>query len=106
MGWFLATVLTRFAGVCDARGKAERAIRYRDHAADLARAVEEHAWDGEWYLRACFDDGTPLGTAMASECRIDSIAQSWSVISGFGSQDRQRRVMPQWRRTWFTAATG
>ncbi len=93
MGWFLATVLTRFAGVCDARGEAERAIRYRDHAADLARAVEEHAWDGEWYLRAYFDDGTPLGTAMASECRIDSIAQSWSVISGFGSQDRQRRAM-------------
>jgi cyclic beta-1,2-glucan synthetase len=56
-------------------------------------AVEQHAWDGEWYRRAWFDDGTPLGSSQNEECRIDSIAQSWSVISGAGDPERRRRAM-------------
>jgi cyclic beta-1,2-glucan synthetase len=55
--------------------------------------VEEHGWDGEWYRRAYFDDGTPLGSSASEECRIDSIAQSWSVISGAGDPERQERAM-------------
>lgn len=93
MAWFLSTVLGRFAGVCDSRGEAERSTRYREHASAIVKAADEHAWDGDWYLRAFFDDGTPLGTAGGSECRIDSLAQSWSVISGGGAPDRQRRAM-------------
>ena len=57
------------------------------------RAVEEHGWDGAWYRRAFFDDGTPLGSASSEECRIDSIAQSWSVISGAGRPERQDQAM-------------
>ena len=53
-------------------------------ADDYVAAVEAHGWDGEWYRRAYFDDGTPLGSRESDECRIDSIAQSWSVISGAG----------------------
>ena len=93
MGWFLSSVLVQFAAVCDSRGEPERAVRYREHAESLVRAIEENGWDGDWYLRAFFDDGTPLGSAGSQECRIDSIAQSWSVISGGGDAERRRRAM-------------
>src|SRR5262249_20702579 len=59
----------------------------------LRRAVEEHAWDGAWYLRAFYDDGTPLGSARGGECQIDSIAQTWAVISGGAADSRGRRAM-------------
>jgi cyclic beta-1,2-glucan synthetase len=59
-----------------------RGNRYRKHLENLRKALEEKAWDGDWYRRAYFDDGTPLGSARNEECRIDSIVQSWSVISG------------------------
>jgi cyclic beta-1,2-glucan synthetase len=59
----------------------------------LRRALERHGWDGDWYRRAFFDDGTPLGSAVNSECRIDSIAQSWSVISGAGNPPHGVRAM-------------
>ena len=58
-------------------------MRYRERASRLAQAIEQ-AWDGDWYRRAYFDDGTPLGSAQNEECRIDSIAQSWAVLSGTG----------------------
>ena len=63
------------------------------HAAELRAAVEREAWDGKWYRRAFFDDGTPLGTAAARECRIDSIAQSWSVLSGIAPRDRAKKAL-------------
>ena len=81
LGFFLHDVLAAFAPLCDARGDAERAERYRREAARLA-AMLERTWDGEWYRRGYYDDGSPLGSTQNEECRIDSIAQSWAVLSG------------------------
>jgi cyclic beta-1,2-glucan synthetase len=79
--------------VADEREESERAIRWREHAAQLKAAVEAEGWDGAWYRRAYFDDGTPLGSAANVECRIDSIAQSWGVISGAAGAERAQRAM-------------
>ena len=84
LGWFLYTVLNRFIPICLAREDVERAERYKKTAEELLSAIEGHGWDGGWYRRAFFDDGTPLGSESNAECRIDSISQSWSVISGGG----------------------
>jgi cyclic beta-1,2-glucan synthetase len=92
LGWFLASLLEPFASISEQRGDAQQASTYRAHAARLKAALEA-AWDGEWYRRAYFDDGTPLGSKQNIECRIDSIAQSWSVISGQGDRARSRRAM-------------
>jgi cyclic beta-1,2-glucan synthetase len=92
LGWFLTSILRPFADLVEARGDAARAATYREHATALASAIEQ-AWDGEWYRRAYFDDGTPLGSRENTECRIDAIAQSWSVISGVGDPDRARAAM-------------
>jgi cyclic beta-1,2-glucan synthetase len=91
--WFLLTCLHRFAELADTRGDAAWASTCREQAAKLRAAIEEHAWDGAWYRRAYFDDGTPLGSAQNDECRIDSIAQSWSVISGATEPARARQAM-------------
>jgi len=93
LGWFLIEVLQQILPHCDRRGDGLRATRYRSHLTDLKAALEQHAWDGDWYLRAFFDDGTPLGSHSSDECRIDSISQSWSVISGAGDKAHQRRAM-------------
>src|SRR6202034_719599 len=82
-----------FAKVADARGERERAERWRVHVSLLKAALEREGWDGEWYRRAYFDDGTPLGSAQNDECRIDSIAQSWGVISGAAEPGRAARAM-------------
>ena len=81
LGWLLLHTLERFAALADGRDD-ERAERWREHAGGLQHALERDAWDGEWYRRATFDDGTWLGTAAGEECRIDAIAQSWAVLSG------------------------
>jgi cyclic beta-1,2-glucan synthetase len=81
LGFFLHAVLSDFAPLCATRGEAVRAGRYRAEAARLASALER-TWDGEWYRRGYYDDGTPLGSAQSDECAIDSIAQSWAVLSG------------------------
>ncbi len=93
LGWFQSVVLRRFALVAHARGEHERAQRWEDHARAIVRAIEVEAWDGAWYRRAWFDDGTPLGTSAGTECRIDAIAQSWSVFSGMGDRQRSRVAM-------------
>ncbi len=80
LGWLLLAAIGALAPVADARGDADRATRWRDHAAAL-RAALDAAWDGDWYRRGYYDDGTPLGSATSDECRIDTIAQSWSVIA-------------------------
>ena len=80
LGWFLLSLLRPFADVAESRGEADRAEPYRQHATQLEAALEQ-AWDGDWYRRAYFDDGTPLGSKENSECRIDAIAQSWSVLA-------------------------
>jgi cyclic beta-1,2-glucan synthetase len=92
LGWFLVSILTPFAALAQQRGDTSRAAEYRKHAAALTAAVER-AWDGDWYRRAYFDDGTPLGSKANVECRIDAIAQSWSVISGAGQPERSRQAM-------------
>ena len=93
MAWFLIATLSEFATVAEAYRDKERAIRWREHATKLKAAVEAEAWDGAWYRRAYFDDGTALGSATNTECRIDSIAQSWSVISGAADTERAKRAM-------------
>ncbi len=93
LAWFLVDVLKKFAGVCAGRGEQELASRYRDRADRLSETVERTAWDGEWYLRAFFDDGTPLGSRQNEEARIDSLSESWSVISGAGNPDRAEVAM-------------
>ncbi len=92
LGWFLYSVLSRFAPLCEARGDVERAARCRSDAARLAGALEL-AWDGDWYLRGYFDDGSPLGSARGKEGRIDAVAQSWAVLSGAAPLDRAERAM-------------
>ncbi|MGA9594458.1 MAG: glycosyl hydrolase family 65 protein, partial [Candidatus Acidiferrales bacterium] len=93
LGWFLHTNLWEFAKVADSRGEHKRAEAWRLHVSALKAALERNGWDGEWYRRAYFDDGTPLGSAHDPECRIDSIAQSWGVISGAGEPGRVARAM-------------
>ncbi len=93
LGWFLHTVLAAFAPIAEARGERPRAERWRAHMKALRRALERHGWDGDWYRRAFFDDGTPLGSAMNAECRIDSIAQSWAVLSGAANPPHAERAM-------------
>jgi len=93
LGWFLHAVLSEWAGLADARGEDKRAEQWRRHASALKESLEREAWDGGWYRRAYFDDGTPLGAAVNDACRIDSIAQSWSVISAAGAPARQARAM-------------
>jgi cyclic beta-1,2-glucan synthetase len=92
LGWFLQATLVSFAPLAAARGELGRETRWLAHAATLQKSLEQ-AWDGEWYRRGYFDDGTPLGSASSAECRIDSIAQSWSVISGAGDPVRAARAM-------------
>jgi cyclic beta-1,2-glucan synthetase len=93
VGWFLHTTLTGFVPLCDQRKQGSRAKRYRQHLDHLKLALEEHGWDGDWYRRAYFDDGSPLGSVQNEECRIDSIVQSWSVLSGAAEEHRQVRSM-------------
>src|SRR5262249_33080082 len=93
LAWFLHANLREMARHAEGRGERERAARWRARVHELKAAVETAGWDGDWYRRAFYDDGTPLGTAADAECRIDAIAQSWAVISGAGSQERARRAM-------------
>jgi cyclic beta-1,2-glucan synthetase len=93
LGWFLHAVMAAFAPIAEARGDRRRSERWRAAMKALRRALERDGWDGDWYRRAFFDDGTPLGSAMNVECRIDSIAQSWSVLSGAASPEHAARAM-------------
>jgi cyclic beta-1,2-glucan synthetase len=98
LAWFLIATLRGFARQAERRGEGAVASELRAHADGYAGAVEAAAWDGDWYRRAYFDDGTPLGSAASDECRIDSIAQSWSVISGAGDPVRRARAMDSLER--------
>jgi cyclic beta-1,2-glucan synthetase len=91
LGWFLHTVLQQFIPLCETRDPA-RAARYTSEANRLASMLEL-AWDGEWYRRGYYDDGTPLGSAQNDECKIDSIAQSWAVLSGAAPMRHAERAM-------------
>jgi len=93
LAWFLAATLRRFAVHADIRGDSGTAARFRARADAYAAAVEVSAWDGAWYRRAYFDDGSPLGTATDDECQIDAIAQSWAVLSGAANPARSLEAM-------------
>ena len=92
LGFFAHSVLSNFAPLCEARNDRPRAARYRDAARRLALKLEQ-AWDGEWYRRGDYDNGMPLGSAQNGGCRIDSIAQSWAVLSGAVPQRFAERAM-------------
>ncbi|MDB5739700.1 MAG: phosphorylase, partial [Alphaproteobacteria bacterium] len=93
LGWFLHEALRRFMPHAERRHDAPRVAQWLLHMAALKDALEDTGWDGAWYRRGYFDDGFALGSASNRECRIDSIAQSWSVMSGVASPDRARRAM-------------
>ncbi len=93
LGFFLYDVLMQFTKVAQARSDVSMVERCQKEAAGLRESLEQNGWDGGWYRRAYFDDGTPLGSLKIPECQIDSIAQSWSVLSGAGDLDRSRRAM-------------
>ena len=93
LGFFLFDVLTRFGKVATARDDEQLAAWCRTASQNLRENLAEHAWDGEWYQRAWFDDGTPLGSRSSDECQIDSISQSWAVLSGAADSARGRQAM-------------
>ena len=93
LAFFLIAVLKRFAPLARGRGDVAFAERCEQEAQGLQGRIEATAWDGDWYQRAWFDDGAPLGAAINAECRIDSIAQSWSVLSGAAPDARARVAM-------------
>lgn len=97
LGWLLIAAIDLMAPLADTRDPG-RAVRWRAHAKLVLEAIESHGWDGEWYRRGTFDDGTVLGSASSDECRIDSIAQSWAVLSGAGDPDRARQAMASMTR--------
>ena len=98
LGWFLLVNLRDFAPIAERRGEHDRAARWRSRSAALAASLDAEAWDGEWYKRAFFDDGTSLGSAENEECQIDSIPQTWAVLSAAGDRERRRRAMESMER--------
>jgi cellobiose phosphorylase len=95
LGWLLAKVLADFAPIASARGDADHARAWAREGTRLRRALEDHGWDGAWYRRAYFDDGSALGSVGSDECRIDAIAQSWAVVSGAGDLGRAEAAIAQ-----------
>lgn len=93
LGFFLHAVLAQFGKLSRRQGDSVFADRCAAEAMRLRKNIERHAWDGDWYRRAWFDDGSPLGTAGNAECQIDSIAQSWAVLSGAADAGRARRAL-------------
>ncbi len=99
MAFFLGEVLQLMKPWCEMRSDSDRVTRYGVHMKALIEAVEKEAWDGEWYRRAYYDSGTPLGTASAGECQIDNLAQSWAVISRMADSARAKQAMQSaWER--------
>lgn len=95
LGWFLLSVLREFSALAGTRGDAGMAGRFRREAERLSRAIEAEAWDGAWYRRAYFDDGTPLGSAQSVACRIDALAQAWKLLSGDAPDARARQALAE-----------
>ncbi len=98
LGWFYGGILAKFAPVCERHGDKARAERYLQVVKELENHLNIHAWDGAWYRRAFHDQGIWLGAEDNTECRIDAIAQSWSVLSGLGATDKARQAMASFDR--------
>jgi cyclic beta-1,2-glucan synthetase len=88
LGWFLYATMQRFAALCDRVKEGAEASKWRGRARSLHSKIEATSWDGGWYLRAFHDDGSVVGSTTGRECRIDSIAQAWSVLSGAAGRAR------------------
>ena len=93
LGWFLVAVLKKIIPVCLEMGESELSERYVNVMNQITESIEKSAWDGSWYIRAYFDNGMPLGSSQNSECKIDSIAQTWAVLSEAGNPERVRQAM-------------
>ena len=93
LGFFLARVLEGFLPLVEGRGDSGRAARYREYLRQLHVALNDAGWDGGWYRRGYYDNGTPLGSAMNDECRIDAIAQAWAVLSGVAPAERATQAL-------------
>ena len=91
LGFFIDYILERMLPVCQQQGDTSRVERYGAYREQLQTALNDAGWDGGWYRRAYFDDGTPLGTAAADECRIDALVQAWAVLSGVAPAGSRRR---------------
>jgi cyclic beta-1,2-glucan synthetase len=98
LAWFLAKTLRDFAPTASLRKEQARATRWLEHARRISEAAELHGWDGAWYRRAFFDDGTAVGSSESTECRIDAIAQSWAVIAGTADRRRAARGVAESER--------
>lgn len=104
VGWFLLVLLERFLPLMESRQNYEVAEDYRRRSEELRRALESQAWDGEWYRRAYFDDGTPLGSRQNDECQIDSLTQSWAVMAGAPPERTDRAMTAALKRLVFPTA--
>lgn len=93
LGWFLGVALEAFIPLAQKRNDEVRVKKWKQHFNKLSKSLEKNGWDGAWYRRGYFDDGTPLGSKSNDECQIDTIAQSWSVISNMGVQEHQKQAM-------------
>jgi cyclic beta-1,2-glucan synthetase len=93
LGWFLISTLRDVLPIAERYNDADRIKRWQAHMESLKASLEKNGWDGEWYRRGYFDDGSPLGSKTSEECKIDSIAQSWSVLSGYGEPARAKQAM-------------
>ena len=93
LGFFIYITLHRFIPICKKMNDTDRAKRYKKTASELKKRLNDEGWDGEWYLRAFYDDGSPLGSIQNDECKIDAISQAWAVISGVASGDRAHKAL-------------
>ncbi|MCC5917799.1 MAG: glycosyltransferase 36 [Cryomorphaceae bacterium] len=93
LGFFIYTILIGFEKICRKMDDTPRAEQYLSVAKELKQRLNEEGWDGKWYLRAFYDDGTPLGSSKNDECRIDAISQAWSIFSGVASEERSKDVL-------------
>ncbi len=98
LGWFLYSILDKFIAICKYKEDIDRAQRYTELKLFIKENLEKNAWDGNWYRRAYFDDGTPLGSIENDECQIDSISQSWAIISEAADIERARIAMESLER--------
>lgn len=98
LGWFLYSILDKFINLCNVKEDTEKAKKYSEVKEFIKENLEKNAWDGGWYRRAYFDDGTPLGSMQNDECQIDSLSQSWSVISGAAKESRVKEAMEALQR--------
>jgi cellobiose phosphorylase len=93
LGFFLYNILVDFGEICKLMDDSDRGNRYQKEAEKLKDHLNTEGWDGEWYLRAFYDDGTPLGSSQNKECQIDAISQAWAILSGVAPKERQEKVL-------------